>query len=114
MYKVSAKKTVEELCLMIPKSHSVHPLPPQGRLSLQPNFRIGGDGLHGTSAFRGGLLRKRGINFFKRGCNLYIKNKLKSEMFNDKKSLKPKIFFSVIIKNSKWEILSKNLVTFKR
>ena len=27
VYKVSAKKSVEELCLMIPKSHSVHPPP---------------------------------------------------------------------------------------
>ena len=35
-------------------------------------------------------------------------------IFNDKKSLQAKIFFSVITKNSNWEILSKNLVTFKR
>ena len=28
VYKVSAKNGVEELCLMIPKSHSVHPPPP--------------------------------------------------------------------------------------
>ena len=41
-------------------------------------------------------------------------NKLKSEMFNDKKSLYAKIFFFVITKNSNWEILPKNLVTFKR
>ena len=32
-----------------------------------------------------------------------------------KKSLQAKIFFSVITKNSNWDIfLSKNLVTFKR
>ena len=30
------------------------------------------------------------------------------------KSLKTKIIFSVITKNSNWEILTKNLVTFKR
>ena len=30
------------------------------------------------------------------------------------KSLKKKIIFSVITKNSNWEILTKNLVTFKR
>ena len=30
-----------------------------------------------------------------------------------KKSLSAKIFFSVITKNSNWEILRKNLVTFK-
>ena len=42
------------------------------------------------------------------------KNKLKSEIFNDKESLYAKIFFSVITKNSNWEILPKNLVAFKR
>ena len=41
-------------------------------------------------------------------------NKLKSEISNDKKSLYAKIFFFVTTKNSNWEILSKNLVTFKR
>ena len=35
-------------------------------------------------------------------------------MFNDKKSLQAKIFFSVVTKNSNWDILTKNLVTFKR
>ena len=41
-------------------------------------------------------------------------NKLKSEIFKDKNSLKGKILFSVITKNSNWKILPKNLVTFKR
>ena len=41
-------------------------------------------------------------------------HKLKSEIFNDKKSLPTKMFFSVINKNLNWEILTKNLVTFKR
>ena len=41
-------------------------------------------------------------------------NKLKSGIFNDKKSLEVKIFFFVITKNLNWEILPKNLVTFKR
>ena len=31
-----------------------------------------------------------------------------------KKSLQTKMFFSVITKNLNWEILTKNLVTFKR
>ena len=50
-------------------------------------------GLDGTSAFRGGYLRKGGDIFHGgeggggRGCNFHIKNKLKSEMFNDKKGL---------------------------
>ena len=55
-----------------------------------------------------------GGDFFQRGCNFHIKNKVKSEIVNDKKSLQSKIFFSAIIKNSNWEILPKNLVTFKR
>ena len=41
-------------------------------------------------------------------------NKLKSEIFNDKKSLQAKIFFFVITKNSNRDILLKNSVTFKR
>ena len=40
--------------------------------------------------------------------------KIKSEIFNDKKSLQAIIFFTVITKNSNWEILPKNLVNFKR
>ena len=40
--------------------------------------------------------------------NFHIKNKLKSEIFNDKKVYKQKIFFSVITKNLNWEILTKN------
>ena len=64
--------------------------------SVVPNFRGGGD------FFQGG-----------RGCSCH-KKKLKSEIFNDKKILKAKIFFSVTTKNSNWEILPKNLVTFKR
>ena len=54
------------------------------------------------------------MTLFGEGCNFHVKNKLKSEIFNDKKKLLAKIFFSVITKNSNWEILTKNLVTFKR
>ena len=49
-----------------------------------------------------------------RGCSFFIKNKLKSEIFNDKKLYKQKVFFPVISKNLNWEILSENSVTFKR
>ena len=38
-------------------------------------------------------------------------SKLKSEIFNDKKSLQT-TFFSVTTKNLNWEVLHKNLVTF--
>ena len=79
-----------------------------GGLSLQSNFQKGG-GLERTSTFRERLLGKRGVTFF-RGVQFSDKNKLKSDIFNDKKSLLAKIFFSVITKNSNWEILPKNLV----
>ena len=63
--------------------------------------------LERTSTFRGGLLGKRGVTFFRGGggCNFHIKSKLKSEIFNDKKSWSAKIIFTVITKNSNWEIL---------
>ena len=51
------------------------------------------------------------------GCSLYIKNLkylLKSEIFNDKKSIQTKMLLSVMSKSLNWEILTKNLVTFKR
>ena len=47
----------------------------------------GGGGLDKTSTVRGGLLEKMGVTFFREGCNFHIKNKLRSEIFNDKKSL---------------------------
>ena len=47
-----------------------------------------------------------------RGVSVLTKTK-KSETFN-KKSLLTKMFSSVITKNLNWEILTKNLVTFKR
>ena len=35
-----------------------------------------------------------------------------AEIFNDKKNLSTKLFFSVITKKLKWEILAKNLIKF--
>ena len=66
-----------------------------GGLSLKLNFLKGG-GLDKTSAFRGGLLGKRGMTFF-RGLQLSHK---KSEIFNDKKVYKQK-YFSVITKDER-------------
>ena len=43
-------------------------------------------------------------------CSFYIKNKLKSQIFNNKKSLSGKTFFSVTTKNLNWEIFTRNLV----
>ena len=56
------------------------------------------------------------MTFFKRGCNFYGKNKLKSEIFNDKKKITNKLqmFFSIITKNLSWDILTKSLAIFKR
>ena len=62
------------------------PLSAGGALSLQSNFQKG-RGLDRTSTFRRGLLGKRGATFFRGGCNFHIKNKLKFEIFNDKKSV---------------------------
>ena len=46
-----------------------------------------------TSTFRGGLLGKRGVTLFRVGCNFHIKNKIKSEIFNDKKKFIRKNIF---------------------
>ena len=46
-----------------------------------------------TSTFRGGSWERGGDFFQGRGCNFHIKNKLKSEIFNDKKVYKQKYFF---------------------
>ena len=73
--------------------HSVHPPPPVSareggwRLSLPPNLEKG-VGLDRTLIFRGGCWERGGVgsDLFEGGCNFYIKNKLKSKTFNDKKS----------------------------
>ena len=51
---------------------------------------------------------------FSGGLQFSHKNKLKSDIVNDKKSLQAQIFFFVITKHLNQEILAKNLVTFKR
>ena len=56
---------------------------------------------------------ERGWPFRGGDCNFYIKDKLKSEIFNDKKVYKQK-YFSVLTENSNWETLTKNLVIFER
>ena len=52
-----------------------------------------------------GVAGKEGVTLIRRGLQFSHKNKLKSEIFNDKKSLLAKTFFCVT---------TKNLVTFKR
>ena len=51
------------------------------------------------------------MTFSGRVCSFYIKNELKSEIFNNKKSLYTVMLFSVITKNLNWEISTTNLVT---
>ena len=67
-------------------------------LNLQPNFQKGR--LDRISIFRGELLGKRGWTF-SGGCSFYIKNKLKSKIFNENKIMKENAF-SLIIKNLNW------------
>ena len=56
----------------------------EGRLSLQPNFQKGG----GLTELLEGVAGKEEGDFFQGGGrNCHIKAKLKSEIFNDKKSL---------------------------
>ena len=47
------------------------------------------------------------------GSYLLHKNKLKSEILNNKSNYKPKCL-SAITKNLNWQVFTKNLVTFKR
>ena len=63
-----------------------------GRRGVEPPTKFSKrEGLDRTSTFRGRLVEKRKVIFFSggrgggRGCNFYIKDKLKSEIFNIKK-----------------------------
>ena len=53
------------------------------------------------------LTFKRVCDFFQeKGAVFFIKNKLKPDMFNDKKLYKTKMFFSATTKNLNWETLT--------
>ena len=59
---------------------------------------------------------KRGGGFLAGGGkdrSCCTKNKLKSEILNDKKNYKPKCLYA-ITKNLNWKFLTKDLFTFKR
>ena len=92
--------------------NSVYPPFSAGEFELPTKFskRVG---LTGPQLLEG-VAGKEGVTLIRWVLQFSHKNKLKSEMFNDKKSLQAKMFFSVITKSSNWEILPKNLVTFKR
>ena len=92
--------------------HDVHPSSLfywRGGGWASDQIKVGGDRI---SIFRGELLGKR-VDFsgMGGGCIFYIKNELKSEIFNNKKSLYTVMLFSVITKNLNWEISTTNLVT---
>ena len=53
-------------------------------------------------------------DFFQGGSYCRIKNKLKSNNKRQKQFLYKRKYFSVITKNSNWEIFPKNLGTFKK
>ena len=78
--------------------------------TLEPPTKFSGEGALQDFSF----YRRVGGLFEVGGCNFYIRNKLKSEIFNDKKKFINKNVCSVTTKNSNWEILTENLVTFKR
>ena len=72
--------------------------------------KMGGD-LTGPQ-FLEGVARKEGGNLFQGGLQCLHKNELKSETFNNKTVYKQNCFS--LFNNSNWQILTKNLVAFKR
>ena len=67
--------------------HSVHPPAPFCRRGIEPPTKFSKRGeLTEPQLLEGGCW-ERGGDFFQGGYNFHIKNKLKSEIFNDKKSL---------------------------
>ena len=82
-------------------------------LSLLPNFKKKMRGLTGSQFLEMGCLERIG-DLFQGGCSFYIKNNVNFEIFNEKNVCEQKMIFSVITKNLNWEILTKNLVAFKR
>ena len=62
-----------------------------------------------------GKTKKEGRGWaFSGGFSFYMKNKSRSGIFNGKKKLWIKFFFSFMTKNLNWEISTKNLAIFKR
>ena len=65
----------------------MHPTLSAGTLKLLPNFLKEEGGLTGSHLLEGGAAGKEEVTFFRVGCSFYKKkNKLKSEIFGDKKS----------------------------
>ena len=92
-------------------THSVYPRSCWGGIELRPNFQKGW-AWQDLNFYREVTGKEEGVIFFQGRCSFYVKNELKSEVFKDKKKFL--MFFTVITKNLNWEILTKNLATFKR
>ena len=73
-------------------------------MKLSQFLEVGWLNREGSGGWGGGDFFRAGEE---KGCSFYIKNKLKSEIFNNKKKFINKNFFP-------WEILPKNLVTFQK
>ena len=78
-------------------------------MNFQPNFPKGGEGLVGPQILER-VAGKEGMTFFRGNAIFTHTKKLKSEIFNNKKSLQAKIHLSVITNNSNWRISPKDLV----
>ena len=76
----------------------MHPPPPHrsarggGVGGAEPPTKFSKRGGLTGSQFLKGSCWERGVTFFIGGCSFYMKNKLESEIFNNKKSLQAKCF----------------------
>ena len=70
------------------------------------------EGLRGSQFLEGGCWERRS-DFFRVGCSFYVKINHNLKCLTTKEVYEQKCF-SVTTKNLNWEILTKNLVTFKR
>ena len=85
-FKKKTRLTVMNMLSKLLNSHSVHPpLSDGGRVEPPTKFSKRG-GLTGPQLLEG-VAGKEGVTLIRRGLQFSHKNKLKSEIFNDKKSL---------------------------
>ena len=85
-FKKKTRLTVMNMHSKLLNSHSVHPpLSDGGRVEPPTKFSKRG-GLTGPQLLEG-VAGKEGVTLIRRGLQFSHKNKLKSEIFNDKKSL---------------------------
>ena len=76
--------------LVLPHRDIVYTRPPHfllGGWTYYQIFKKGGEGTWQDLNFERGVAGKERATFFRGGCNFYKNNKLKSAIFNDKKSL---------------------------